>query len=150
MGSHTSNAPNTSNIQNTSNISNTSNTLNTSDTSINQMNYIWIDQNVDDSENTKIYNDLLLIKRYLNLKRFKTVKEAFDYIKDKQDTNVFRNKFLNFTIITSGKLYFEFYDGFNKIIDKAKFFPIVVVFLEQKNYSFKNLKIMVYMIIITY
>ena len=40
MGSHTSNAPNTSNIQNTSNISNT---LNTSDTSINQMNYIWID-----------------------------------------------------------------------------------------------------------
>ena len=140
MGSHTSNAPNTSNIQNTSNISNTSNTLNTSDTSINQMNYIWIDQNVDDSENTKIYNDLLLIKRYLNLKRFKTVKEAFDYIKVKQDTNVIKNKFLNFTIITSGKLYFEFYDAFNKIIDKVKFFPIVVVFSEQEKLFIQKLK----------
>ena len=74
------------------------------------------------------------------MKRFKTVKEAFDYIKVKQDTNVFRNKFLNFTIITSGKLYFEFYDGFNKIIDKAKFFPIVVVFLEQKKLYIQKLK----------
>ena len=125
MGSHTSNVPNTSNIQNISNTANTSN---------NQMNYIWIDQKIDsDFQNVEIYNE---IHENLNLKKFSTVREAFNYL----DNNDKRYNFGNITIITSGRLYFEFYYNFNKIIDKVKFFPTVVVFLEQKELFIQKLK----------
>ena len=126
-----------SNNSNNSNISITSIISNSPD---NPMNYIWIDKNVYDFENVKIYNELLSINGNLDLQRYQTVTEAFNYIIVKLDNNDPKYNFGNITIIISGTLYFEFYYSFNKIIDKVRFFPTVVVFLDQKELFIQKLK----------
>ena len=86
-------------------------------------NLLWIDANIDNTENTKYMAELETIKT-LNLKVFKKVNEAINYIKsiNFQDTK----------IIVSGSLYSEFVKSFKACITELRVVPKIIIFTENK------------------
>ena len=88
-------------------------------------NLIWIDTNIDNSENTKYAKELQTIKSLKEIKLFKKLDEAFDYMKI--------IKFEDTIIIVSGRFYSELVEKFKKKIIDMFFIPIIIVFTSSKS-----------------
>ena len=88
-------------------------------------NLIWIDTNIDNSENTKYSKELQTIKSLKEIKLFKKLDEAFDYMKI--------IKFEDTIIIVSGRFYSELVEKFKKKIIDMFFIPIIIVFTSSKS-----------------
>ena len=84
---------------------------------------IWIDENIDNEENTKYSKELELIG-LLNLRLFKEIDKAIIYMKyiEFQETKV----------IISGRLYSQFVKKFKENIIDMCFAPKIIVFTRNK------------------
>ena len=87
-------------------------------------NVIWIDTNIDNQENSAYVKSLESINS-LNLKTFKNIDEAINYMENisYEETKV----------IISGRLYPEFVEKFKENILKMRIIPIVIVFTGKKS-----------------
>ena len=86
-------------------------------------NVIWIDEDVDSCLN-EIYSKELESMNSLNVKLFKKVIEAINYLKT--------IKFEQTKIIVSGRLYSEFVKSFKENILEMCVIPIIIVFTRNR------------------
>jgi len=89
----------------------------------NPENVIWIDPNVDNSENTGYLEDLNALG--YNVKCFKNVDDAMDIIKS--------IKFESTKIIISGRLYIQFIKKFLDEMNNLYVIPKIIIFTRQKD-----------------
>ena len=86
-------------------------------------NIIWIDQKIENKENTDYSKELESLK--LLKHKFKNVEDAFEYIKE--------IKFKEVKIIISGRLYKEFVKSFKNNINEMYCAPKIIVFTMNKD-----------------
>jgi len=87
------------------------------------LNLIWIDENLDTTENTTYISELKTNKSF-KLETFKKIDDSFKYLKT-----------LNFEetkIIISGRLYSKFVQDFKKTLKGSKVLPKILVFTGSK------------------
>ena len=89
------------------------------------LNLIWIDENLDTTENTTYISELKTNKSF-KLETFKKIDDSFKYLKT-----------LNFEetkIIISGRLYSKFVQDFKKTLKGSKVLPKILVFTGSVEY----------------
>ena len=86
-------------------------------------NVIWIDEEVDSCLN-KIYSKELESMNSFNVKLFKKVLEAINYLKT--------IKFEETKIIISGRLYSEFVKSFKENMQEMYVIPIIIIFTRNR------------------
>ena len=96
----------------------------------NPENVIWIDEIVDNEENTGYLKDLNSLG--YNVQCFKKVDEGFDYIKD--------IKFESTKIIISGRLYIKFIKKFIDNMNYLYVIPKIIIFTRDKERFLKRNK----------
>ena len=96
----------------------------------NPENVIWIDEIVDNEENTGYLKDLNSLG--YNVQCFKNVDEGFDYIKD--------IKFESTKIIISGRLYIKFIKKFIDNMNYLYVIPKIIIFTRDKERFLKRNK----------
>jgi len=92
---------------------------------------IWIDENIDNEENTKFSNELESIG-LINLRLFKEIDKAINHM------NFI--KFQETKVIISGRLYNEFVRKFKQNIRDMCFAPKIIIFTKNKKKFFENNK----------
>ena len=91
---------------------------------------IWIDQNVDNSENAGCAERLRAIKSIESLKLFKNTDEAITELK--------KIRFDETIIIVSGRLYFELVEKFKENLLEIYTIPKIIVFTTSKFIEFNK------------
>jgi hypothetical protein len=91
--------------------------------------YIWIDEDIYNKENLFFSKDLFGNEEDLICKKFDTVLDSFNYILNEKEI-----QFHKITIIVSGRLFINFYRTFKFYNDKIKISPIIIVFLNKKDF----------------
>ena len=89
-------------------------------------NFIWIDGNIYNVENNCIYNELFA-KYNIKCERFENNEDGFRFLNEED------NKFKNFVIIISGKLFVDFYNLLKKNIKLLTISPTIIIFCSKKN-----------------
>ena len=84
---------------------------------------IWIDHNIDNSENQGYLEELKALG-FSNFVIFKTVEEGINYIR--------RIRFESTKIILSGRIYIEFIKKFKEIINDLYIIPKIIIFTGSK------------------
>ena len=87
-------------------------------------NLIWIDVNIESSENQKFFETISHRFPYLNIIKFKEFKHALYYMLKIQYKIVF--------VIISGRFYNDFFNYLNANLDKIFFIPISIIFTSDK------------------
>ena len=87
-------------------------------------NLIWIDVNIESSENQKFFETISHRFPYLNIIKFKEFKHALYYMLKIQYKIVF--------VIISGRFYNDFFNYLNANLDKNFFIPISIIFTSDK------------------
>ena len=95
----------------------------------NEIEYIWIDKEIYNDENTSIYKNIF-IERNINCKKYANIDESFNYLMKKE------NNFKEIIIIISGRLFNNFYYKIKNNIKLITFSPIIIVFTSQKYLNF--------------
>ena len=97
----------------------------------NPENVIWIDENVDNFENTGYLKELNSLG--YNVQCFKNVDEGFDLVKS--------IKFESTKIIISGRLYFKFIQKFIDNLNEIYVIPKIIIFTRNREKFIQNNKI---------
>ena len=92
---------------------------------------IWIDENIDNEENTQYLKELESIG-LLNIRLFKEIDKAINHMK--------YIKFHETKVIVSGKLYSEFVKKFKENIIDMCVAPKIIIFTKNKDKFIKNNK----------
>ena len=104
---------------------------------IQNIQFIWIDEDIYNEENLFISKYLFGNEEDLICKKFETVIDSIYYLLNEK-----KIQFHKITIIVSGRLFINFYHTFKIYNEKIKISPIIIVFLNKKELFINNLKIM--------
>ena len=115
------------NNENNDNEGNGNDGINASDT----RNFIWIDKEVNNKENTFIFKHLFESKN-IKCEKCENIDEGFNYLNKKE--------FKDFIIIISSKLINGFYHLLKDNINSIKISPTIIIFCREKDKVIKNLK----------
>ena len=91
--------------------------------SLENLNVIWIDENIDSKENLQYQEELQYLK-ISNIKFFKNINDAIKYIRNLH--------FEEIKIILSGRLYSKFVLVFKEILTQIFVYPKIIVFTGNK------------------
>ena len=112
-----------------------------------QRKYIWIDQNIENTEN-QFHYIIWFKNKNIECEKFTNVDEAFNYLNGDDENKIFKE----YVIIISGRLFYALYEKMKDNLKKIKFCFKIVVFCGEKakellinrlkmnnNYYFNNL-----------
>ena len=91
---------------------------------------IWIDPNIDNTENIEYSEELKLISPLLKVELFKEIDPAIKYMKTVE--------FDQTKVIISGKLYYEFVKKFKENIRDMCVAPKIIIFTMDKEKFIKK------------
>ena len=104
------------------------NSTNVINQDVNSKNYIWIDSEINNLNNTKTFDLIFDNNSNIKCKKFETIEEAINHIKHNEEIN----KYKNIHVIVSGSLYIEFYYKISEELNNFTFWPTIIVYLKKK------------------
>ena len=88
--------------------------------------FVWIDEKIENDENRRLYKDLFE-NNGINCKKCTNIDEGFNFLNE--EDNYFKEIF----IITSGKLFNNFYKLLKENLTSIKFSPTIIIYTSRKN-----------------
>ena len=103
----------------------------------NKKKIIWIDQNIDNEENSYTYEEFTNSLPEFDIIKCKSVKETFDYISKKYESDF---KFKLFYVIVSGTLSEEFFNEYVKKTLELHILCATIIYCSEKHRKLNEFK----------